>query len=93
MEHGQGEVSLCEVVVCGLGWRSLAWVVWLAGARVLWLAGSQFRGLVVGYGAVLLHHAMGAAGVMRIGKVSVGLVCIFWVCGLLCGAPGLAYPP
>ena len=30
-ERGQGEGSLCKVVVCGLGWRSLAWVVWLAG--------------------------------------------------------------
>ena len=67
MERGQGEDSLCEVVVCGLGWRSLAWVVWLAGARVLRLAGSQFRELVVGCGAVLLHWTMGAAEVARLG--------------------------
>ena len=66
-ERGQGEDSLCEVVVCGLGWRSLAWVVWLAGAWVLRLADSQFRELVVSCGAVPLHHAKGAARVMRLG--------------------------
>ena len=74
-ERGQGEVSLCEVVVCGLGWRSLAWVVWLAGewvswltgAPILWLVGSQFRELVFDCGAVLLHRTMGAARVARLG--------------------------
>ena len=66
-ERGQGEGSLCGVVVCGLGLRSLSWVVWLAGARVLRLADSQFRELVVGRGAVPLHRAKGAARVVRIG--------------------------
>ena len=47
--------------------RSLAWVVWLAGARVLRLADSQFRELVVGCGVVPLHRAKGAARVVRIG--------------------------
>ena len=66
-EHGQGEGSLCGVVVCGLGLCSLAWVVWLAGARVLRLAGFRFSELVVSCGAVPLHHAMGAVGVVRLG--------------------------
>ena len=66
-ERGQGKDSLCEVVVCGLGWRSLARVVWLVGAWVLWLAGSQFRELVVGCGAVPLHRTMGAARVVSLG--------------------------
>ena len=33
-EHGQGGCGLCEVVGCGSGLRSLAWVVWLAEAQV-----------------------------------------------------------
>ena len=67
VERGQGGCGLCGVVVCGLGLRSLAWVVWLAGARVLRLAGSQFRELVVDCGAVPLHRTMGAARVVRLG--------------------------
>ena len=66
-ERGQGRCSLFEVVVCGLGLRSLAWVVWLAGVWVLWLAGSYFGELVVCYGAVPLHRAMGVTRVVRIG--------------------------
>ena len=66
-EHGQGQGSLCGVVVCGLGLRSLAWVVWLAGAQVLRLAGSRFRELVVDCGTVPLHRTMGAARVVRLG--------------------------
>ena len=66
-EHGQGGCELCGVVVYGLGLRSLAWVVWLAGAWVLRLASSQFRELVVGYGVVPLHQTMGAARVVRLG--------------------------
>ena len=51
-ERGQGGCGLCGVVVCSLGLRSLAWVVWLAGVRVLRLAGSRFRELVVDCDAV-----------------------------------------
>ena len=54
VKRGQGEGTLCEVVVYGLGGRSLAWVVWLAGVRVSWLASSWFEELVVGCSAVLL---------------------------------------
>ena len=54
-------------VVCGLGLRSLAGVVWFAGAWVLRLAGFRFGELVVSYGAVPLHRAMRAVGVVRLG--------------------------
>ena len=56
-ERGQGECSLCGVVVHGLDLRSLVWIVWLAGARVLRLAGSRCCELVVGCGAVPLRRA------------------------------------
>ena len=81
VERGQGEGSLCGVVVCGLGLCSLVWVVWLAGARVLRLAGSWFSELVVSCGAVPLRRAMGAARVVWLGYDSVGLGCTFWVGG------------
>ena len=55
-ERGQGGCWLCEFMVCGLGLRSLAWVVWVAGARVLRLAGSRCCELVVGCGAVPLRR-------------------------------------
>ena len=68
-------------MVCGLGLRSLVWVVWLAGARVLRLAGSQFSELVVSCGVVSLRRAMRAARVVWLGYDSVGLGCTFRVVG------------
>ena len=68
-------------MVCGLGLRSLVWVVWLAGARVLRLAGPRFSDLVVSCGAVPLRRAMGAARVVWLGYDSVGLGCTFGVVG------------